>query len=49
VLDPDDRDTLLARPVDKGPDVGDDGIALICVANDALLDVDDEEGGIGSI
>jgi len=49
VLDPDDRDTLLASLVDERGDVGDNRVALMCIGHDALLDVDHHQGGVRSI
>jgi len=47
VLDPDERDALLAGPVDEGGDGGDDLVALVRLGDDALLDVDHEQSRVG--
>ena len=49
VLDPHDRDVLGARPVDERTDVGDHLLALVGLGRVALLHVDDEQRGVGSI
>jgi hypothetical protein len=43
VLDPDDGDLLPARLVDQGAYIRDDRVALVIPADDAVLDVDDDE------
>lgn len=47
VLDPDDRDPLAARPLDQPPDPADHGVALVGLADDVVLHIDDEQGGVG--
>jgi hypothetical protein len=49
VLDPDDGDLLLPRFLDETGDVRDDRIALVRSPDDAVLHVDDEESGLGSV
>ena len=49
VLHPDDVDAGGARLVDEGGDVGDDGVAVVGIAHDAVLDVDHEQGGVGTV
>jgi hypothetical protein len=49
VLDPDDRDTFVARPLDQGVDIGDDLVTMVGTTHDAVLDVDHHQGRVGSI
>jgi hypothetical protein len=49
VLHPDNRYVFLTGPVDEAADVGDDIVTLVCAPDDAVLYVDDEEGGVRSV
>jgi hypothetical protein len=49
VLDPDHRRLLAPGLADQGVDVGDHGVTVVSALNDAVLDVDDDEGGVGSV
>ena len=49
VPDPDDGGPRPPRPVDEAADVGDDGVARVRPRDDAILHVDDEEGGGGPV
>ena len=46
VLDPDDGDLLPPCLLDEAADVRDDRVSLVGALDDAVLDVDDEEGGV---
>ena len=46
VLDPDDGHVLPPRLVDQAGDVADDHVAFVRTGDDAVLHVDDEEGGV---
>jgi hypothetical protein len=48
-LDPDDRDLLLARPLDEAADVRDDRVALVRARDDGVLHVDDEQGRVRAV
>src|SRR6476659_3556027 len=49
VLDPDDGDLLPASLLDEAADVCDDCVSLVRALDDAVLNVDDEEGGVRPI
>jgi hypothetical protein len=46
MLDPDNGDPFPPRLLDEAADVGDNLVALHCSLDDAVLHVDDEEGGV---
>src|SRR5581483_5375988 len=46
VLHPDDGNLLPPGLLDEAPDVRDDRVAVVCLRHDAVLDVDDEQGGV---
>jgi hypothetical protein len=47
--DPDDRDVLVAGPLDQGGDVRHDCVALMRLGDDPDLHVHDKECGVGSV
>jgi hypothetical protein len=49
MLDPDHRDLLPPGFTDKAADVRDDRVATVCLRDDAVLHVDDEERGVGPV
>jgi hypothetical protein len=49
VLDPDDVDVRGPGLVDEDADVGHDVVPVVRVADDAVLDVDDEQRGLRSV
>ena len=49
VLHPDDRHLLPACSLDQPGDVGDHGVPLVRALDDAVLHVDHEDGGVGSV
>jgi len=49
VLDPDNGDVFPPCLLDKAADLRDDRIALVSLIDDAVLHIDDEEGGVGPV
>jgi hypothetical protein len=49
VLNPDDRNLRRAGFLDDGADVGDDGVTVIGVTDDAVLHVDHDECSVRAI
>jgi hypothetical protein len=49
VLHPDDRRAGGPRPVDEDGHVRDHRVAVVRVGDDVVLDVDDEQGGVGAV
>ena len=49
VLHPDDGRLGGAGLLEHGVDVGDDAVTVVGVGHDVLLDVDDQQGGVGAI